>query len=140
MTLALLAALSLAAAAPSPWDGDWVLDAARSSADAKEGAADGYRFHVASGRIRWRIPSLGEDFDIPIDGKPAAVRRKGADTGTAIAVRSAGPTAFTYAVSRGGKVGGEGRMTLVDGGKAWVDIVWPAGQPLKASQIVYVKR
>ena len=140
MVIAFFAALALAAAAPSPWDGDWVLNAARSSPDAKENAADGYRFHVAGGRIRWQIPSLAEDFEVPIGGPPAAIRRKGADTGTTIAVRAAGPTAFTYAVSRGGVVGGEGRMTLVDGGKAWVDIVWPAGKPDLASQIVYVKR
>lgn len=30
-------------------------------------------------------------------------------------------------------------MTLVDEGKAWVDISWPAGQPQKAGELVYVK-
>jgi hypothetical protein len=31
-------------------------------------------------------------------------------------------------------------MTLVDNGKAWVDISWPAGQPQYAGELVYVKQ
>ena len=134
-------ALALLAVFPSsPWDGDWKLDVARSSAAAKEGAAEGYRFHVAKGILRWQIPSLKEDFTMRVGGTPSAVRRGGVVQKTAIAVRGAGPAAFTYTVSVAGKPVGEGRMQLIDSGKAWVDLNWPAHRPLLGSEIVYVKR
>ena len=135
-----LALAVLAAPSTSPWDGEWTLDVGRSSAAAKEGAADGYRFHVADGTLRWEIPSLKEDFTIRIGGAPSAVRRGGVAQKTSIAVRELGPAAFTYRVSVAGKPVGEGHMQLVDSGKAWVDLNWPADRPLLGSEIVYVKR
>jgi hypothetical protein len=45
----------------SPWNGDWVLSQTRNTAEAKAGAAEGYRFLLQpDGRIRWEIPSLHE--------------------------------------------------------------------------------
>ena len=140
MIASTLALAVLAARSSSLWNGDWKLDVARSSAAAKAGAADGYRFHVANGTLRWQIPSLKEDFTIRIGGAPSAVRRGGVVRMTAIAVRAAGPAVFTYTISAAGKSVGEGRMQLIDSGKAWVDLIWPADRPLMGSEIVYVKR
>ena len=136
-------AASLAAQSPaqSPWNGAWTLDAARSSPDAKEGAADGYVFHIGrDGRIRWEIPSLGEVVTGRVDGQPMPIRRPGAPAGLTLAVRPDGPRGLRYTVAHNGTPVGEGRMTLVEDGRAWADITWQAGRPEHAQLVVYVRK
>jgi hypothetical protein len=115
--------------AESPWNGDWVLSQTRNPPDIKAAAAEGYRFHLKSdGRIRWEIPSLHEVVEGRVDGKPIAIRRLVA-TNLTLAVTAEGSRVLLYKVSRNGRPDGEGRMTLIDQGKAWVDITGPAGRP-----------
>jgi len=59
--------------------------------------------------------------------------------GLTLSVKAEGPTVLLYKLARNGKPVGEGRMTLVENGKAWVDISWPAGQRQYAGEVVYVK-
>ncbi len=121
----------------SPWNGDWVLSPTRNTAEIKEAAADGYRFHLQpDGRIRWEIPSLHEVVEGRVDGQPMSIRRLKPTTLT-LAVSAEGPRVLIYHVARNGKPEGEGRMTLVDQGKAWVDISQPAGRPDLAGVVIY---
>ena len=123
----------------SPWNGDWVLSQPRNTAEIKAAAADGYRFHLdPDGRIRWEIPSLHEVVEGRTDGQPMPIRRLHPTTLT-LAVSVEGPRVLIYHVARNGKPEGEGRMTLVDQGRAWVDISEPAGRPDLAGAIVYVR-
>jgi hypothetical protein len=123
----------------SPWNGDWVLSQTRNTAEIKAAAADGYRFHVQpDGRILWEIPSLHEVVEGRIDGQPMAIRRLKPTT-LSLAVTAEGPRVLLYHVSRNGKPEGEGRMTLVDQGRAWVDISQPAGRPDLAGVVIYVR-
>lgn len=143
VSAALLAmALSMAAAGAScasPWDGSWKLDLARSSAMAKEGAADGYRFKIAAdGRIRWEIPSLGEVVDGRVDGRAMVVHRPTLTHGLRISVKPDGLASLVYTVSDDKRLQGGGRMTLIDQGKAWVDVTWGAGYPIGYA-FVYVR-
>ncbi|MHB8284129.1 MAG: hypothetical protein ACYDD1_05585 [Caulobacteraceae bacterium] len=123
----------------SPWNGDWVLSQTRNTAEMKAAAADGYRFHLeADGCIRWEIPSLHEVVEGRIDNQPMTIRRT-RPTALTLAVSADGPRVLVYHVARNGKPEGEGRMTLVDQGRAWVDISEPAGRPDLAGAIVYVR-
>ena len=125
----------------SPWNGTWVLDAARSTPGAKDQAADAYRFTLRSGgEIKWEIPSLGEVVTGKTDGKPMPIRRPKPTSGMTLSVKAEGPAVLLYRVSRNGRTEGEGRMTLVENGKAWVDLSWPAGKPEYAGELVYVKQ
>ena len=138
---ALLAALPGAASAASPWDGIWALDPVRSSAEAKDAAADAYRFTIdAHGNILWEIPSIGEVVKGRIDGNPMTIRRHGAATDMTLSVVADGPWALLYTVRRNAKPFGGGRMTLVDDGKAWVDLTWPGNHARPGAFITYVKR
>ena len=146
MRYLLATALACAAYAPaahaagSPWNGAWRLDAGRSSPGAKDAAADGYVFTIQSdGRIRWEIPSLQEVVTGKVDGEPMAIHRRSAPSGLTLSVRPDGPLVLRYKVARNGKPAGEGRMTLVENGKAWVDISWMAGKPELAGELVYVR-
>ncbi|MBE7218064.1 MAG: hypothetical protein INR64_06310 [Caulobacteraceae bacterium] len=149
LAAALAATSALAAPAPalppvaksasSPWDGDWVLSRTRNPKEIQDAAADGYRFHLgADGSIRWEIPSLGEVVVGRTDGRPMAIRRPGA-AGLTLSVTAVGPWVLLYRLDKGGRPEGEGRMTLVDQGKAWVDISQPAGRPDLAGAVVYVR-
>lgn len=144
MLMLLAAALSIVAAPgpnPSPWDGDWVLDAARSSPVAKEGAADGYRFHIVGDSIRWEIPSLGEVVTGHLDGRPMVIHREREKSpGLTLSVRAEGPGVLVYTVKSNGKAEGGGRMTLIDGGKAWIDLTRAAGSAMWGAAVTYVKR
>jgi hypothetical protein len=123
----------------SPWNGDWVLSPARNTAEIKEAAADGYRFHLQpDGRIRWEIPSLHEVVEGRVDGQPMRIRRL-EPTALTLSVTAEGARVLVYHVARNGKPEGEGRMTLVDQGRAWVDISQPAGRPDLAGAVVYVR-
>ena len=123
----------------SPWNGDWVLSQTRNTAEIKAAAANGYRFHLQpDGRIRWEIPSLHEVVEGRTDGQPMVIRRVHA-TALTLSVSAEGPRVLVYHVARNGKPEGEGRMTLVDQGKAWVDISEPAGRPDLAGVVVYVR-
>jgi len=127
--------------AVSPWDGSWKLDPARSSPVAKEGAAEGYRFSLrGDGRIRWEIPSLDEVVEGRTDGRPMRIRRPNGPAGMTLSVTREGSRVLLYRVARNGRPLGQGRMTLVDDGTAWVDIVWGAGHPETAHSIVYVRQ
>ena len=158
-SLALLAALTLTAAAqlpppkppsPNPWNGTWKLDVARSSpAAAEAGVPQAYRFTLgpsgpAAVPITWEIPELGEVVTGRTDGAPMPIRRTKPTPGLTLAVRTDGPAALTYTVLRNGKNTGGGRMMLVDNGRAWVDLTWPAenGKDRQdlASELIYVKR
>lgn len=123
----------------SPWNGDWVLSQTRNTAEIKAAAAEGYRFlPQPDGRIRWEIPSLHEVVEGRVDGEPMAIRRLQATTLT-LAVSAEGPRVRVYHVARNGKPEGEGRMTLVDQGRAWVDISEPVGRPDLAGAVIYVR-
>ena len=123
----------------SPWNGDWVLSQTRNTPEIKAAAADGYRFHIEpDGRIRWEIPSLHEVVEGRIDGEPMAIHRL-RPANLTLSVTADGPRVLLYKVSRAGRLEGEGRMTLVDQGKAWVDISQPAGRPDLAGVIIYVR-
>jgi hypothetical protein len=123
------------------WNGTWRLDAGRSTPGAKDQAADGYRFTLQpDGQIKWEIPSLGEVVTGKTDGVPMAIHRTKPSPGLTLSVTAEGPEVLLYKVARNGKPEGEGRMTLVENGKAWVDISWPAGQPQYAGELVYVKQ
>ncbi|QYE33818.1 hypothetical protein KZX46_13365 [Polymorphobacter sp. PAMC 29334] len=123
----------------SPWNGDWILSPTRNTPEIKEAAADGYRFHLQpDGRIRWEIPSLHEVVEGRMDGQAMAIRRLKPTTLT-LAVSAQGPRVLIYHLVRNGKPEGDGRMTLVDQGKAWVDISQPAGRPDLAGAVIYVR-
>jgi hypothetical protein len=125
--------------AESPWNGDWVLSQTRNPQEMKDAAAAGYRFHLQpGGAIRWEIPSLHEVVDGRTDGRPMAIRRQ-KPTPMTLAVTAEGPYVLRYKVARGGAPLGEGRMTLVDQGKAWVDISQPPGRPDLAGAVIYVR-
>ncbi|HEY6764276.1 MAG TPA: hypothetical protein VI386_05850 [Candidatus Sulfotelmatobacter sp.] len=141
-TTLILASLTPATtSAKNPWNGTWVLDAGRSTPGIKDQAADAYRFTLQpDGQIKWEIPSLGEVVAGKTDGVPMEVRRTKPSPGLTLSVTAEGPEVLIYKVARNGKPEGEGRMTLVENGKAWVDISWPAGQPQYAGEVVYVKQ
>lgn len=124
----------------SLWNGNWKYDAARSMPGPKQEAAPGYRFDIQpDGRITWEVPALHEMVTGKTDGQAMVVHRPGAAKGLTLAVKQEGPTVLVYRVAVEGKPVGEGRMTLVNGGKAWVDISWPMGRPQQASELVYVR-
>ena len=141
-TTLLLASLPPATtSAENPWNGTWVLDASRSTPGVKDQAADAYRFTLQPDKqIKWEIPSLGEVVTGKTDGVPMEVHRTKPSPGLTLSVTAEGPEVLIYKVARNGKPEGEGRMTLVENGKAWVDISWPAGQPQYAGEVVYVKQ
>ncbi len=89
---------------------------------------------------QWEIPSLGEVVTGKTDGVPMEIHRTKPSPGLTLSVTAEGPEVLIYKVARNGKPEGEGRMTLVENGKAWVDISWPAGQPQYAGEVVYVKQ
>jgi hypothetical protein len=121
----------------SPWNGDWVVSPTRNAKDIIDAAADGYRFRITGdNRIRWEIPSLHEIVDGHVDGKPMPIRRPGS-TGLSLSVTASGPYVLAYRVYRNGKPEGEGRMTLIDQGKAWVDLTQPFGRPDLAAAVIY---
>lgn len=125
--------------AESPWNGDWVLSRTRNPKEIREGAAEGYRFHLsADGTIRWEIPTLQEVVEGHTNGEAMTIRRPGAE-GQTLAVRVEGPFALRYTVFKKGKPFGEGRMTLVEGARAWVDITQPFGRPDLAHVVIYVR-
>lgn len=140
-TALLLASLAPAMSAENPWNGSWVLDASRSTPGVKDQAADGYRFTLQpDGQIKWEIPSLGEVVTGKTDGMPMEIHRTTPSPGLTLSVIAEGLEVLIYKVARNGKPEGEGRMTLVENGKAWVDISWPAGKPQYAGEVVYVKQ
>ena len=126
--------------ASSGWNGTWTLDATRSTKGSAEGAAPAYRFTVGRGMIRWEIPALGEVVTGRIDGRPMTIRRRGRSDGMMLSVVADGPYVLRYAVSRGGRPFGSGVITLVEGGRAWVDITWAPGRAVDAAQLLYAKR
>jgi hypothetical protein len=140
-TALLLASLTPATtSAENPWNGTWVLDASRSTPGIKDQAADAYRFTLQpDGQIKWEIPSLSEVVTGKTDGVPMEVHRTKPSPGLTLSVTAEGSEVLIYKVARNGKPVGEGRMTLVENGNAWVDISWPAGQPQYAGEVVYVK-
>jgi hypothetical protein len=68
------------------------------------------------------------------------IHRTKPSRGLTLSVIAEGPEVLIYKVARNGKPEGEGRMTLVENGKAWVDISWPAGKPQYAGEVLYVKQ
>lgn len=123
----------------SSWNGDWVLSQTRNTAEIKTAAAPDYRFQLEpDGRIRWEIPSLHEVVEGRTDGQPMPIRRHH-PTALTLTVEAEGPRVLVYHAARNGKPEGEGRMTLVDQGRAWVDISEPAGRPDLAGAVVYVR-
>ncbi len=141
LALACAASATSGLAAENPWNGSWTLDAARSMPGAKDQGAEGYRFTIQDdGQIRWEIPSLGEVVTGRTDGQPMVIHRAKPTPGLTLSVVSDGPRVLLYKVAHNGKPQGEGRMTLVENGKAWVDISWPAGKPEYAGELVYVRQ
>jgi hypothetical protein len=137
----IISTLSATSAAASPWDGTWTLDAARSSPGVAGQAAEGYRFRIGADQsISWEIQSLGEVVLGKTDDAPMVVRRAGKDSGTRLSVVADGPAILRYRVSKAGHVIGGGRMTLVDGGKAWVDVTWAPQGPPYAAELIYVRK
>ncbi|MBE7219110.1 MAG: hypothetical protein INR64_11615 [Caulobacteraceae bacterium] len=142
----LLLAAALAAAPTPPagvaaWNGAWTLDAARSSPAAREAAAPGYAFaFTPAGAVRWEIPALHEVITGRMDGAPMSIRSDGAPPGLTLALRRIDDATLEYTVARGGVRKGGGRMTLVDGGAAWVDVTWGGEGPPLANELVYVRK
>ncbi len=123
----------------SPWNGDWALSRTRNAKAIQDQAAEGYRFHLSpDGAIRWEIPTLDEVVEGRADGQAMRIKRPGADDMT-LAVSPEGPFTLRYTVTRGGQPFGEGRMTLVEYGQAWVDISQPYGRPDLAHVVIYVR-
>jgi hypothetical protein len=121
----------------SPWNGDWVLSPTRNTNSARESAAEGYRFHIsADGSIRWEIPTLHEVVEGRTNGQPMEIHRRGAN-GMTLAVTTEGAWILHYVVAKDGKPVGEGRMTIVEEGRAWVDITQPFGRPDLAHVVIY---
>ncbi len=130
---------------PSLWDGTWHLDTTRSSPDAAEpGVPQSYRFTVsrdATGAkfFRWEIPELGEVVFGRADGRPLKIVRRKPTPGMTLAITAVGGEVLTYKLHKSGCLFGAGRMMLVDSGKAWIDLTWPAGRQDLASVLTYVK-
>ena len=135
---------------PNPWNGTWRLDVKRSSpAAAEPGVPQAYRFTLdpfasasnTAVAIRWEIPELGEVVTGRTDDRPMPIRRTKAAPGLALSVRAEGRSVLLYHVFKDGKLAGGGRMMLVDNGKAWVDLTWPAENGVErqelASELVY---
>jgi hypothetical protein len=121
----------------SPWNGEWVLSPTRNTKAVREAAAEGYRFHISNqGSIRWEIPTIHEIVQGRIDGQPMPIVRRGSK-GMTLAVTAEGERVLRYVVSKDGKPLGEGRMTLVEEGRAWVDITQPFGRPELAHVVIY---
>lgn len=122
-------------AAASPWNGSWTLDRSRPEPD---GAASGYRFSIdTAGRLRWRIPSLGENNTGRLDGRPFPINRPGATKGLTLSVRAEGPRVLRYKVADNGRPHGEGRMTLAPDGRSWTDVPLDHGRPVAQYTMVY---
>ena len=160
--LAPFVALTLAAAAataqlpppkpadPNPWNGTWKLDVKRSSpAAAEPGVPQAYRLTLGPGGsaltpIQWEIPELGEVVSGRTDGAPMPVHRTHPAPGLTLAVRTDGPATLLYSVYRNGKLSGGGRMMLVDDGRSWIDLTWPAenGRDRQdlASELLYTRQ
>ncbi len=123
----------------NPWNGTWTLNEQRSLKGAKDQAADGYRFTIGpDNSITWEIPSLHEVVQGKVDGQPMEIHRPSLKVPMTLALTFDGPRVIIYHVTRDGKPQGEGRMTLVENGTAWVDISGPAGHfPEFAGMLVY---
>ncbi len=127
-------------ASESLWNGHWVLSPSRNTEEIKAQAADGYTFTIdEDGRIKWEIPSLGEVVVGRTDGQPMEIHRPGTPPGLSLSVEAEGPRVLLYKVAKDGVPRGQGRMTLIEDGKAWVDISWPYGQPQYAGVVIYVR-
>ena len=137
---ALAAALGSPAAAGSGWNGEWVLSSDRNPPAIKAQAARDYRFTVGgAGDLRWEIPSLKEDNRGRLDGSPMAIRRPGGTAGMTIGVTAESPYVWTYVVAKDGRPVGQGRMTLAENGRTWVDVSGPYGRPDQAGVVIYVR-
>lgn len=140
LPVAALLPFLLANAPPSPWEGSWTFDAARSSPDVGDVPVE-YRFTISgTDGLRWEIPSLGEVVVGHLDGKPMPIHRASPTPGLTLAVQAVGPREWTYSVAKDGRYSGGGRMMLVDGGKAWVDLTWGAEGPGHGVELVYAKK
>lgn len=140
---AILAFYPMAAhATESPWTGTWKLAPARSSPGA-DGAPPVYVLAItADRRIRWEISSIGEVVTGHIDGQPMVVHRTKPTPGLTLSVSSSDPALpheLAYKVEKNGTQLGGGRMILIEGGKAWVDISWAAGKEEYGAELVYVR-
>lgn len=127
-------------AGESLWNGHWVLSPARNTQEIKDQAANDYTFTIGEdGPIKWEIPSLGEVVVGRTDGQPMEIHRPGVPPGLTLSVEAEGPRVLLYKVAKDGVPKGQGRMTLIEDGKAWVDISWPYGQPQYAGVVIYVR-
>ena len=145
ISMSLVAALLspiAAHAADNPWNGSWKLDPARSSPGG--GGAPGYRFLLGpDNSIRWEIPELGEVVTGHVDGRPMQIHRTKPTPGLTLSVSpgaSGGPPILNYAVARNGIQLGGGTMTLIEGGKAWVDVSWGGTHPEDGGELVYIRQ
>ena len=57
----------------------------------------------------------------------------------ALAVKADGPQTLLYTVFRNEKPIGQGRMTLAEQNRVWVDISGPFGRPDLAGVVIYVR-
>lgn len=142
MFTSILMSLALqASTTTSGWNAGWTLDAERSSPKAKDGAALGYRFLIIGDSIRWEIPELSEVVLGKLDGQPMRIVRNGRwDARMTLAVTRLGPDVLLYKIAAKGKVVGGGRMTLVDGGRAWIDLTCDAPCVRWGSVVTYIKK
>lgn len=130
---------------PNPWSGTWKLDYTRSSPGIQHGdAPERYRLTLGPAfqdavTLKWEIPELGEIVEGLTDGKPMVVHRDKPSPGLTLSVQAEGKAQLVYTVRRNNVLLGGGRMMLVDNGKAWVDLTWPADRLDLASELVYVK-
>ena len=99
-----------------------------------------YRFRISNGAIVWEIPELGEIVTGRTDGRPMVIHRTKPTPGLTLAVKAVGPRELTYEVATNGKRDGGGRMMLVDGASAWVDLTWGPEGPGYGAVLVYKRR
>lgn len=132
----------VAQATENPWTGTWKLAPARSSPGAV-GAAPTYVLAITPDRqIRWEIPAIGEVVTGHVDGQPMVVHRSRPTPGLTLSVSSndpALPHELVYKTEKDGRQTGGGTMTLIEGGKAWVDVSWVTGREDFGGELVYVR-
>lgn len=129
-----------AAPAPSMWNGTWRFAPERSSPGTSGSAAAAYRFKVEEdGSLRWEIPSRREVLNGRLDGRPMPIAYPGAPPGLTLAVTGVSAGEWTYQVAKDGQVMGGGRMVLIDGASAWVDLTWGRDGPGHGHMLVYVR-
>lgn len=95
---------------------------------------------AADGTIKWDIPDYKESVTGKADGMPITITGPTVPSGATLTLRKAGPMQLDYMFKINGKTLAEGKMTIVDGGKAITDVSWNPGAPAEKTTGYYVKQ